>query len=59
MALVRNGLLFAYPTPSDVEACAREREKLMSGLEPINPDSPPRIGVGKLQIAKFDGSRAA
>lgn len=40
--LVREGLVFAHASEQSVVSEARKRESLRSGLEPIDPDRPPR-----------------
>jgi hypothetical protein len=34
---IKNGFIFAYKSPEDVKARARELQGLMSGFEPMNP----------------------
>lgn len=41
--VVKNRLIFAAPKPADVADRAKENEKTRSGLEPLVPDSDPRI----------------
>lgn len=40
--IVKNGLVLAWPTEQGAVDESRNREKLRSGLEPIDPDRPPR-----------------
>lgn len=40
--IVREGLVFAYESEQGAVSKAREYEGLRSGLEPIDPDRPPR-----------------
>lgn len=56
MALVTGSLLFAAPSAPDANAMTREREGLRSGLEPIDPDKPPRVGLK--EVARYDGQPA-
>lgn len=39
---VRNGLVFCAPRAADAMDMAREKESVRSGMEPIDPDAPPR-----------------
>lgn len=39
---VRNGLIFAYPTTAMAAEGAKENRKILSGLEPLNPNGDPR-----------------
>jgi hypothetical protein len=41
-AMVEGKMIFAYATRADVEAAARENEARRPGLEPIDPDNPPK-----------------
>lgn len=45
--IVQNRLVFAHDTADKASAQAREqlREKVRSGLEPIDPKNPPRVGM--------------
>jgi hypothetical protein len=40
--IVQNKLIFAYEQPADTAAAARDNEGRKSGLEPINPEAPPK-----------------
>ena len=50
---VVNKLIFAYPKMDMVEGQAREFRTLRSGLEPLVPDTDPRITVGTKNITKI------
>jgi hypothetical protein len=39
-AMVKNGLIFAYEKPDHAQAEALNRENVLSGMEPIDPDNP-------------------
>lgn len=39
--MVRNGLIFAYDSEQRTRDAAAERDKVRSGLEPLDPDNPP------------------
>lgn len=54
-AMVRNGCVFAYESPDDTQAEAREREGTLSGLQPFLPDGDPRAPRG---ISQDDEQRS-
>jgi hypothetical protein len=49
--LVKNELIFAHRQRSDVEVQARDNAKEKSGLEPMDPNAPPREMKGKIMPA--------
>ena len=42
LPMLQNGLVFAHDNGSAIEGMRQERKDVRSGLEPINPDKPPR-----------------
>ena len=42
-ALVKSEMIFAYAEPESTRDAARDNEKRMSGLEPLNPDGDYRV----------------
>lgn len=51
-AIVQNGIIFATGNSNDARAKAREHEKQVSGLEPLNPKDIPKEFMGKIETAK-------
>lgn len=51
LPMVKRGLVFAQERAHSAEACAREREKVRSGLEGLNRDKP----GAKLKPEAFEG----
>jgi len=60
--MVKNGLIGAHFTEEGARKEAKERQKTLSGLEPLVPDKDPRIPRrvdGKSAIQSFDGKAEA
>jgi hypothetical protein len=50
--LVKNGIIFAHRAPESVASMAKEREKNVSGFEPVDPRAIPREFRGKIETAE-------
>lgn len=58
-AVVKNHIIFAYDKEADTRADAKEHAKLRTGMEPIDPKAPPKIGRNKIGIDEAVRSQAA
>lgn len=61
MPAVRAGLIFASDKAETVERRAKASQKMVNGLEPIDPNKPPRVSP-KFRVERFkkdDGDMAA
>jgi hypothetical protein len=58
-ALVKNHLIFAYDKEADTRADAKEHAGVRTGMEPIDPKNPTRIGRNKIATDDAVKSQAA
>jgi hypothetical protein len=57
--VLHNNILFAYDKEADTRAAAKEHAKVRTGMEPIDPKAPPRIGRNKIAVDDAVKSQAA
>lgn len=51
-AILKNELIFAYEKGEDAKAKAKENKAVRTGMEPVNPAEPPRLGRHKVETDK-------